>query len=115
MDCSIILERLELLCKSKGVSRNKALIDSGAGEGLAGNLQKGSAPSVEKIQNLADYFGVTVDYILGNSTEDKNNPPTDEEIKFALFNGADGITDEMYEEVKRFAEFVKEREKKKGT
>ena len=38
--------------------------------------------------------------------------PTDEDIKFALFNGADNITDEMYEEVKRFAEYVKQRENK---
>jgi hypothetical protein len=32
---------------------------------------------------------------------------TDEDIKFALFGGDGEITDEMYEEVKRFAAFIK--------
>ncbi len=34
----------------------------------------------------------------------------DEDLKFALFNGTKGITDEMLEEVKKFAEMVKLRE-----
>lgn len=39
----------------------------------------------------------------------KNNL-TDEDIKFALFGGADGVTDAMFEEVKQFASMVKIRE-----
>lgn len=44
--------------------------------------------------------------------------PTDEdalnrEIKFALFGGSEDITDEMFEEVRQFALFVKEREARK--
>ena len=35
---------------------------------------------------------------------------TDEEINFALFGGDGDITDAMYEEVKRFAAFIKQRE-----
>ena len=34
----------------------------------------------------------------------------DDEIKFALFGGDGEITDAMYEEVRRFAAFVKQRE-----
>ena len=34
---------------------------------------------------------------------------SDDDIKFALFGGDGEITDEMYDEVKRFAEFVKQR------
>ena len=37
-------------------------------------------------------------------------PITDEEVKFALFGGDGEITDAMYDEVKRFAAFIKERE-----
>ena len=33
---------------------------------------------------------------------------------FALFDGTDGVTDEMYEEVKQFARFVKQREAHKN-
>ena len=38
----------------------------------------------------------------------------DTEIKFALFDGADNITDEMFEEVKNFAKFVQKREQDKN-
>ena len=36
----------------------------------------------------------------------------DEDIKFALFGGDAEITDEQFEEVKRFAQFVKMREER---
>ena len=44
-------------------------------------------------------------YLLGNETS--GTKPTDEDIKFALFDGTEGVTDEMYDELKRFARFLK--------
>ena len=38
---------------------------------------------------------------------------TDDDIKFALFGGDGEITDAMYEEVKQFAAFVRQREAEK--
>ena len=63
---------------------------------------------------VADYFNVTTDYLLGRTNE--QTPPraekeiADEDIKFALFGGDKDITDAQFEEVKRFARFIKERE-----
>ena len=69
------------------------------------------------LPQIADYFGVSVDYLLGNEPKEKapakSEGISDDDIKFALFNGADGITDEMFEEVKRFAQFIQERERNK--
>lgn len=74
-------------------------------------------PRIDNIEKLANYFGISKSDLI--EKKDKNNDeqdtpykPTDEDIKFALFDGADNITDEMYEEVKRFAEYVKQRENK---
>lgn len=39
-------------------------------------------------------------------------PVSDEDIKFALFGGK--VSDEAFEEVKRFAAFVKQKEQEKG-
>lgn len=36
---------------------------------------------------------------------------SDEDIKFALFQGSGPVTDEMYAEVKRFAQFIQARQK----
>lgn len=52
------------------------------------------------------------EYLARKEAEKSSEPPeppavTDEDIKFALFGGAGEITDEMYDEVKAFVQFVK--------
>lgn len=88
-----------------------------------GDLKAGRTKtlSVASCQKIADYFGVTTDYLLGTDGNEKapaetGKRITDEDIKFALFGGDGEITDSMYEEVRSFAAFVKRREeqKKKG-
>ena len=76
-----------------------------------------SSPNPEMINKLADYFGVTADYLLDRNTPEafQNNAdlsPSEENIKVALFGGDGEVTDEMWDEVKRFAEFVKSKQKK---
>lgn len=56
----------------------------------------------ETIKKLSEIFNVPASSFI-DSVCDPAYKPTDEDIKFALFDGADNITDEMYEEVKRFA------------
>lgn len=76
----------------------------------------GKAPKQDLLLKIADYFGVTTDYLL--TGEDAKRAPapegersvSDDDIKFALFGGDGDITDEMYDEVKRFARMVKLRE-----
>jgi transcriptional regulator with XRE-family HTH domain len=90
-------------------------------------------PKIETLQAIADAIGVSLDYLLGNVSDPffvldtekikadinsyENDPEpsqparpevTDDDIKFALFGGAGEITDEMFEEVKRFARFLKQ-------
>lgn len=65
-------------------------------------------PVAYTISCLSKIFGVSMNYLLG---EDEPEQPkiTDEEIKFALFGGE--VSDESYEEVKRFVEYIKNRDK----
>ena len=61
------------------------------------------------LPQIAEFFGVSVDYLLGKTEQKEKSPSvSDEEIKFALFGGGE-ITDEMWAEVKRYAEFVKQK------
>lgn len=113
MNYNDILEKIDLLCSSNRVNRTTAFTESGVGKNFASNLCQGKTPSAEKIKMLADYFNVSTDYLLGNDTSKTKDPATDDEIKFALFKGSEGITDEMYDEVKAFAELVKLREEQK--
>lgn len=76
----------------------------------------GKAPKQDLLLKIADYFGVTTDYLLTGEDAKKAPAPegersvSDDDIKFALFGGDGDITDEMYDEVKRFARMVKLRE-----
>lgn len=83
-------------------------------------------PSLSALKKIADGMGIPLGDMLTvvddmpvellSSISDEQKAPTsdhptvtDDDIKFALFGGDAEITDAMYEEVKRFAEFVKHR------
>ena len=75
------------------------------------------------IQTLASYYGVNPAWLMGadvsmyatesDTSKVSISPVTDNDIKFALFGGEEEITDEMYDEVKNFAEYVKQKYKNK--
>ena len=71
MDSDMIISRIEELAKQKGVSKTKALTESGAGKDFIANIKKGQTPSVAKLQKLSEYFEVSTDYLLGI---DKSEP-----------------------------------------
>ena len=54
-------------CERKGVSARTAFNESGVGRSFYDNINKGSVPSVDKLQALAVYFGVSLDYLVGNT------------------------------------------------
>ena len=65
---------------------------------------------------IAAYLEVPTELILTGKAESAPAPEdrravTDEDIKFALFGGDGEITDEMYEEVKQFAAYLKQKKK----
>ena len=61
-----------------------------------------------KIKAMANLFGVKASYLIED--EEPKKEVSDEDIQFALFGGKDEITEKMYEEVKNFAAFLKQRE-----
>lgn len=68
-------------------------------------------PDTHKIRKLAEILGVSADVLL--EVPAASTKVDDNDIKFALFGGAGEITDEMFEDVRKFAEFVKQREAEK--
>lgn len=117
-------ETISNLCDKKNVSAYRMCKDIGIRPSIITDLKMGRKKglSAEVANKIAEYFGVTVGYLLG--TEGTKKAPalegersvSDDDIKFALFGGDGDITDEMYDEVKRFAKLVKLREEteKKG-
>ncbi len=73
-------------------------------------------PSKRVLSAVADYFGVSTDYLLGITDDPSRHLParehiSDEDIKFALWGeDATNITDDQYEQVKAFARFLRNKE-----
>lgn len=70
---SDMVETIRELCKSAGTSITRLEVELGWGNGTIGKWKKAkSAPPVDKLGKIADYFGVSVEYLLG--TETKKEP-----------------------------------------
>lgn len=64
----------EALCKQKGVSKQKACLDCRLSRTAWNKWKVGAVPNGEALQTLADYFGVTTDYLL--TGEETKKAPT---------------------------------------
>lgn len=103
------------LCQSRGIPVSQLEKALGFSNGYL-NPKKLTKLPYDRAAAIADYFGVSVSTILTGAEKNEAAPVsspvvTEEDIKFALFGGDSDITDEMYEEVKRFAAYVKQRGK----
>ena len=109
----LFFDRLKLLCDKKGISPYKACTEIGLNRAAVAKWKGGSVPNGQTLAKIAEYFGVSTDYLLEKETapaDPGQRSVSDEDIKFALFGGDGEITDAMYDEVKNFAAFVKQRE-----
>ena len=75
------------LCQQRGISVYKATKDMGIGQATATRWKQGTAtPKADTLQKIADYFGVTTDYLLTGET--KKSPASalteDEELNELL-------------------------------
>lgn len=112
-----LYENITVLCNQKGIKPGKMCADIGISRGLITDLKMGRKSDITSAtaQKIADYFGISVGYLLGQeieraSAESGKRNITEEDIQFALFGGSDEITEAMYDEVKKFAAYLKQRE-----
>ncbi len=110
-------DRFAYLCKEKGVSVSRGAMEAGISKSLVTKWKNNSTetPSPEVLTKLSKYFNMPISVLLDEETEkapteDGERVVTDDDIQFALFGGRDDITESMYEEVKRFAAYLKQRE-----
>ena len=66
MDIGTFVKNVKYYCAVKGIKPTNACRESGAGKSLIDQMERrGSVPSVEKVQMLAQYLGVTTSELLG--------------------------------------------------
>lgn len=110
------LHRIFDLCKRKGIEHRKMLIDLKIDNySYTQWVQQSIQPSEEHLTKIADYFGVTTDYLLGREKE----PTLDDQLRDVLFAASGGDTKEFSEEQKwdilNFVNYIKSQKKGQDT
>lgn len=62
-----IVDRIERLCAENKIEVKNMLAECGLSRNVVDNMKNGSKPSADKIQAIASFFGVTIDYLMGIS------------------------------------------------
>lgn len=75
------VDLVKTLCKERKIAISKLEKDLGFSNGYIGQLRKGTFPA-DRLASIADYFGVTTDYLLGK-----------EDTKTPLVNGDEELTE----------------------
>ena len=79
----LFFEKLEKLCKLRGISVSKLAKDIGKGSATATGWRQGSQPQSSTLKLIADRLGVDVDYFLD---EDAAEPVDYESVDTDAFN-----------------------------
>lgn len=102
------------LCKERGKSATGVAIELNIARSTVANWKKtGTTPQAEILQKIADYFGVSVDYLLekDKSPAEAEDKITFDDFTYAMYNHSADLTDEEKKMLLEMAEFMK---KKRG-
>ena len=103
-----VYSRIEALCKRDSVTVTELCRACSIPRATLSDFKTGRSKSLSAsvLSKIAAYFSVSVEYLL----EGENAKVSENELKVALFGGSEDVTDAMWEEVKRYAKYIKERE-----
>ena len=108
-----LYERIIELCKKRGVSGSRMCLDLGLSKSTLSDMKHGRTKGLTTTtaQKIATYLGVSVGYLLGEEDKNEKTPAaiSDEDIKVALFGGDTDVSDEMWNEVMNYAEYLKQK------
>ena len=73
-----LYERIQALCKSKGVSGSRMCLDLGMSKSTLSDMKNGRTKglSMPNAQKIAGYFGITVDELYGSESPKNEEKPT---------------------------------------
>ena len=108
MDKTVFVQNIKKYCAVKGVKPTVACRESGVGNSFINNIEsRGQVPSVEKVQILAQYLGVTVSELLGEGASETAQGPAQPYLVMRY----NQLSQEGQEKVMAFVEFTALQEK----
>lgn len=98
------IDRINDLLALKGISAAQMSRDLGFSNGLYSQWKSGlQKPSAKKLEKIAEYFDVTVDYLLGH-TDEKNAPIVTTEGE--LWDRLNQLSDPELDELETFLDYL---------
>ncbi len=102
------------LLKEKGVTPYQVSKATGVAQSSLSDWKNGrSKPKYEKMLAISDYFGVSVDYLLGNEPKEKTPAEADvtfDDFTYAMYGEAKELTDEDKNMLLEMARMLKKRQ-----
>lgn len=101
------------LCDKKGLSVYKVAQELGLNRSAVAKWKGGGKPNGTTLEKMADYFGVTVDFLLGKEKAPANEGErkiSDDDLMFALWEGEDMDEDDL-KAVREYAEFLRQKKR----
>ena len=113
----MFFDKLKRLCDERGISTYKACTDIGLNRAAVAKWKNGSVPSGTTAAKLADYFGVTTDYLLGK--ENKKAPTNGErdildDVDVAFYGDFKELNDDEKETVRDMVRLMRQRKDKRS-
>jgi len=105
-----LYKRLVELCEKKGITGYRMCKDCGISVGAMTDLKMGRRTCLSAVNTnkLADYFGVSVGYLLGEEVEAKKESPSSEEDRLRLL--IDSLSAEHQKQVEDYVRFLASQE-----
>lgn len=91
-------DRVQDLCKIKGVSGSRVCLDLGLSKSTLSDIKSGrkKGVSTDTAKKFANYFGVSLEYLLGEEEKEKPTVPQDDGLSVEL--------QELFERIKTLPE-----------
>ena len=64
---SVLYQRIKLLCKKHNITMAQLAEKVGISESLIRKWGSSTSPSIDKVRRIAEFFDVSVDYLIGTS------------------------------------------------
>lgn len=112
-------ERIVLLCEQKGIKPGRVCADTGLSRGMMSDLKMGRTKELsgKNAKIVADYFGVTTDYLFGKETEKApaqagGRETTFDDFTYAMSEEAKGLPQEKKDMLLQMARFMRQEQEK---
>ena len=113
-------DRFVQICTERGITPSRAAVEAGLSKSTVSKWKAtpDAEPTGTAIKKLTEYFGITIAELLGEETEKAptrigERKMSDAELKFALWGDCEDVDDDDLADVRRYAAFVRERQKDK--